>query len=229
MLYIWVKPNPIELQTIISTYSFLLGIVPVVFYVFFQKKINDKKLRVIVYLLLIGFTIDVFNARLNAERQPNFLSYNLFVLIETVLLYYFFSSILSLRFSKVTVYFFTACFMVVWTLFFRKFSTSNYVDAAVTFENITIIILSIIYFYEQINSPEPTIIYNQPRFWVVAAYLIYSAGTFFMFIYLDALKDADKEKSYEWNNAVSILKYLLITIAMFMKTDPPARKHFQLT
>lgn len=180
-------------------------------------------------LLIVGFSIDVFTTRLNAQGRPNFLPYNLFVLVETLFLYYFFFSILILRLSKLTVYLFTACFMVVWTLFFRKFSNSNYVDAAVTFENITIIILSIIYFYEQINNPEPSVIYNQPRFWVVAAYLIYSAGTFFLFIYVDALRDADKEKSYEWNDAVSILKYLLITIAMFMKTDPPARKHFQLT
>ena len=173
--------------------------------------------------------VDVFSIYLASHKKANFVPYNWFVLIETLLLYYFFNKTLLLTFTKRIVYFFSFCFPIIWFAYYRKLGTIGYVDTAVTYENISIIILTIFYFYEQINKAQSSVVYNQPSFWIVAAYLIYSAGTFFLFIYIDSLHRNDQQKYYVLNYLLLIFKFILLSIAMLMKNEPPARKNFQLT
>ncbi len=151
------------------------------------------------------------------------------VFAEALLLFFFFSKILQSTLARKTPLIFTILFLIIWAAYFRKLGTTDYVNNAVTFENISIIILSILYFFEQINQPEPEIIYNKTLFWVVVAYLIYSAGTFFLYIYLPYLSKEDQVKYYNLNYGLSIFKNTLLAFAFTMKGNEPSRKKFQLT
>ena len=166
---------------------------------------------------------------MQTQALPNFLPFNWFLLIETLTLYYFFHSIVSSSFAKYLIYIFSAGFLAIWINVYLKIGTGAFLDVCVALQNITIILLCIIYFYEQLKTPETLTIYNYPRFWVVTAYLLYSAGTFFLFLYIDSLHIGDQQRYYVLNYTFLFLKAILLSIAMFMKNNPPARKKFQLT
>lgn len=180
-------------------------------------------------LLLIGFIGDICSFYLEYRGQPNFNIFNWFLLIETIFLYYFFFNVLSSRLAGIIISIFTLGFLVIWLRLFIKVGAKAYLDIGVTFENISIIILSILYFYEQVNKPDSHLFYNQPDFWVVAAYLVYSAGTFFLFLYIDVLQRHDQPKYYVLHDIFKVLKSILLCIAMFMQKDQHIRNKFQIT
>jgi len=99
----------------------------------------------------------------------------------------------------------------------------------VTIENISIIILSIFYFYEQITVNFSREIYIKPRFWVVSAYMLYSAGTFFLFLFIGTVASNQQQNIYILNYAFLVIKSILLSIAMLMKNEPGIRKKFTLT
>jgi hypothetical protein len=108
-------------------------------------------------------------------------------------------------------------------VFFIQFGQTKNLEAIVPVEAITIIALSIYFFYEQLTSPDTPLVYMQARFWVVIGYLIYTAGTFFLTLYFDSLPRAVMKEYYVINNAFLIVKTILLSIAVFMKEDENQR------
>ncbi len=186
-------------------------------------------LRVIVFLLCVGLIVDTISYYLQLNKKDNFLVFNLFLLSEMSFLFYFFFHILKSRASKISISVFAAIFFGLWLNAFIKFGDSVYNDGGVTLENIFVIILAILYYFRQIVKPDSMEFYKQPRFWVVTAYMLYSAGTFFLFLYIDSFHNNEQQKYYTMNFLFVFIKILLLCIAMFMKSTPPPSQKFQLT
>ena len=128
--------------------------------------------------------------------------------------------------------FFSLIFLFVssWLYFFLKSGTVSYLEIPNAVEALTLICLSIFFFYEQLRKPDTAFLYTVPRFWLVSGYLIYIAGTFFLFLYMDYLS-LDEQKKYfiHLNSFFLILKSIMLSIGMLMKTKVTERTKFQLT
>lgn len=214
----------------IREYYFIFGLIPVIFYLFFRKRLSDKGLRVIILLLIIGFFADIYSVYLANHRSPNFKIFNWFILVETLLLLHYFYKILPLK-SHFKLFLSTA---IIYTLLFLKDyyfinGNRNYLDNIAAIENVIVIILSIVYFFKQISNPNNLDFQKYPQFWVVCAYLIYFSGTLFLFLYINTLPKAEQQNDYVLNYIFLIPKSLLLSIAMCMKNTFPQRKKFQLT
>ena len=194
-----------------------------------HKKHNDKRLRVIFILLIIGFTVDAYSKYLEYYQKENFIPFNIWVLLETMLLYFLFFKVLENSIFKKLIISLCVIFPMIWAIYFNKVGTEDYMDIVVTYQNVTIIAFSIFYFYEQIASSEPVVIYNKSIFWVVTSYLIYSAGTLFLFIYLRFFPDDEQIRLRTLNYLLNILKFVLLTVGMFMKDEQQGRKQFELS
>ena len=215
---------------LIREYYFIFGLIPVILYLYFRKRLIDKGLRVIILLLLFGFFADIYSLYLANHQRPNFKVFNWFTLVETLLLLHYFYKILPLK-SHFKLFLSTA---IIYTLLFLKDyyrinGNRNYLDNIAAIENVIVIILSIVYFFKQISNPDNLDFQKNPQFWVVCAYLIYSAGTFFLFLYISTLPLKDQQSDYILNYIFLIPKSMLLSIAMFMKNTFPQRKKFQLT
>jgi len=62
-------------------------------------------------------------------------------------------------------------------------------------------------------------IYSETMFWVVSAYFIYCAGTFFLFLYVGFLPKNEQESSYTLNSLLTITRTILLSIAL-ITNDP---------
>ena len=78
---------------------------------------------------------------------------------------------------------------------------------------------SIIYFYEQINSPKIILIYNSYSFWIVVGFVIYISGTLFLFLYTSDMKDRQKSPLWVLNTVFEIIKDICFSIAFFVANN----------
>lgn len=87
--------------------------------------------------------------------------------------------------------------------------------------------MCIYYFFDQLKQTNNLAIYTSINFWVIIAFLIYLSGTFFLYIYADAmLSDKVFLKIYLIiNSSFYILKNVLLAIAMLMKPNNTTHQH----
>jgi len=82
-----------------------------------------------------------------------------------------------------------------------------------TVEAVFIILFSILFFYEQLNNPEITFVYDTKDFWIVVAFLIYLSGTLFLYISTDILSTRQRNDVWNINQFANIIKNLLLGLA----------------
>lgn len=179
-------------------------------------------------MLTIGFACDLLSLYLQTQQKENFLAYNINILIEGGSLGIFFYQILYNRRIKQLLFVIGFGFISYWLYKFLTNGDSDYLNTCVTIENICILTFALYYYYEQIVKINTTSIYSQPRFWIVTAYLIFIAGTFFLLLYLPTFSLEDRGKYYVLNYVFLILRTVLLSFAMLMKTDKPPSKNNKL-
>ncbi|MBS1669468.1 MAG: hypothetical protein JST58_19000 [Bacteroidetes bacterium] len=105
------------------------------------------------------------------------------------------------------------CFIEIFLLIKIKANFDFWVALINTF---IIVSYSILYFYEQVNSTQETLIYESYKFWVVAGCIIYLSGTLFVFLYTSGTKDKDLNFLWGINVAFEMIKYILFSIAFII-------------
>ncbi|MDB5200276.1 MAG: hypothetical protein JWO92_2239 [Chitinophagaceae bacterium] len=88
--------------------------------------------------------------------------------------------------------------------------------------------MCIYYFFDQLKQPNTFLIYSSINFWIIISFLIYLSGTFFLYIYTDSMiKDKGFIRQYIIiNSSFIILKGILFSIAMLMKSNKPNNQTF---
>ena len=222
------KFNLYPLVNLIEKAIVFTEILPLIFYLTFKKRINDESLRVIFFMLCSGFLCDLLSLYLQTQQKENFLAFNINILIEGVSLGIFFYQILYNRRIKQLLFVIGFGLISYWLYEFLTTGDNDYLNTWVTIENICILAFALYYYYEQIVKINTTSIYSQPRFWIVTAYLIFIAGTFFLLLYLPTFSLEDRGKYYVLNNVFLILRTLLISFAMLIKNDHTSTKNNKL-
>jgi ABC-type dipeptide/oligopeptide/nickel transport system permease component len=111
---------------------------------------------------------------------------------------------------------------IIFRLFYRDKTEITFNSINVAILAIMVIVWSILFFYEQLTKPadgNQLFLYSSPSFWIVTAYFIYFAGTFFLFIYSQGKNiksDTEFENQYNLIHGVFVLiKNILLSMAMF--------------
>ncbi len=222
--YIWAKLLSINSTTHIFYLSSVLSqILPIFFFFFFRKRLKKKSIWVIFFLLIFSLFSASYSLYLYENGKPNFVSYNVTVLIESILLYYFFFIILNGKIIKRIVFLLIIIFVIFWLFFFTTLGVNVYYDYCSNIENVSILILISIYLFQQVVSINTPYIYRDPNFWVISAYFIYFSGIFFMYIYIDTLSLKEAANYYSLEYVFIIVRSLLLSTAMIIK---PVKDNF---
>ena len=157
-------------------------------------------------------------------HQNNSYLLNIQVLIETFLLYFYFYQILSNKVIRKFVSFCSIIFAVIWIISLSTKGIRINFDLNSNLQNISILILTLLYYYEQVVKINTPFIYKEPRFWIVSAYFIYFSGIFFLFIYIPTLTAKDLESNYQITYIFTFIRSILLSIAMIIK---PMKDNFR--
>ncbi|MGI8634590.1 MAG: hypothetical protein ACR2KZ_04220, partial [Segetibacter sp.] len=63
------------------------------------------------------------------------------------------------------------------------------------------------------------LIYNNIKFWTVAAFFVNAAGTFFLLLYIPTLPTRDQAAYYILSYIFTTIRTILLCIAMLMNND----------
>jgi hypothetical protein len=204
------------LQTI-SIYSPLLPIL-----VFLILKFNKKKrLKWVVFILLIlSVLVDILSFLLAQKSMSNLIVINVFTLVEGILLTYFFYFLFfTIKVLQKLTLALCLVFVITWVFLnvvSKKILTYDYISQAIEF--IILLFLCLLYFFQKTQVSDSQFIYNTYEFWLVSAFLIYCAGTFFSFFTPMNPSETNSDiVVFEYISRIgSIIKSILITIAFYL-------------
>lgn len=117
------------------------------------------------------------------------------------------------------------CF-TTFTIFYY-FSPKFYgVDSfSIGVETILILVFSFYFLYERINDPNTLFIYNDYRFWIVLAFMIYLSGSFFIYLFANQIPRKDLPQYWMFTDIFYTLKNILFSIGILVFAFQPKQKH----
>lgn len=150
------------------------------------------------------------------NRMNNIPIVYLLIWVETLVLIQYFRSITSRieRINKVWFFVFVYSIFSGILLLFENFHSFN--SMTQIFEAVLIFLLGVIYFREELKSPTVPFVYEEPDFWFGAGLLIYYGSTWLILVSIKFITLEHKDFVYIWDfqNVLSILKYIAITIGL---------------
>lgn len=144
-----------------------------------------------------------------------------FTIIEYSFICYFFL-LLSDKTAKKVIMFVWIGFIIFAILdLFLVNENQSFDSFAIGIESIIIILLCIYFLFLQIRGSNSLVIYSTFNFWVIITFLLYFSGTFFLYIFTEGMReDVEFQKLYFIINiSFNILKNILLSVAMYMKTN----------
>jgi hypothetical protein len=198
---------------------------------FFLKEKNTGKRLVFLYALfcIANTVLDIaFRYYFHAEQLLE-INQILYTPVEFIIFSLIFLQIFTTSINRNIVLTGIFVFLVSWLLLYVTVQQENFDSIAVALEEILLIAYSIRYYFERISKIDSIFLYATPEFWIVAAILIYSAATFFVYLYADSyMGTVDFKKQYDIIHLIaSILKNLLLTVALLTQSKKNLPNPFQ--
>jgi hypothetical protein len=216
-------PNTILkiLPNIASFSSFL----PLFFFFIFQRNNKSKELRVILFYFIYCAVNEIITYYLfKVLGLRPFFIYDIFAVVEFCLFSWFFYLIIySLKIKRLILPLIIIFCLFSLSLYILLPDSTSFSSSIAGVENVLIISMCIYYFFDQLKQSGTFAIYSTINFWIIISFLIYLAGTFFLYIYSESMiNDKAFIKQYIIiNSGFGILKNILLSIAMLMKPDKP--------
>jgi hypothetical protein len=200
-------------------------LLPLAFFLLYKLHSKEKSLRVIFYYIVYC----VLNEGLSYYFQKiHFVSYffiifELFTVVEFSLFCLFYYYVLPPGLMKrfiFPIWILFATFTGIDFFFVNKMSDFDSINIGV--ESILIILLCIYYLMVQLKGTQNLFVYSTTNFWIIITFLFYLSGTFFLYIMAEnMINDKAFRIQYDIINSVfNILKNILLSIALLMKSSP---------
>ncbi len=198
----------------------LTTLLPVILYFLLKRK--NKVLQVIVFFNSFYLAFDfIYYALRNFNRD--FSDYfNLFyVPLEYLIIYYCFKLLYKSKPLLSFLNYTFAIFLFFWIISSYFIPVSAFNSVLNGLESLIVIILTFLYFYEEIKNPQSLFIYSQAHFWAIIGFFLFFSGSFFVFLYKQAHKEEElflEQYSYI-HSSFFILRNLLFTVAQIVTPE----------
>lgn len=198
---------------------------PFIFCIYFLRKNTYRDLKVFfVYTALLSTSIVAI-----LTFRYIFKSYNLYILYDRIFLlgefglvsYYFSLNVVQEKIRK-TIQFLIFPFIIFSLYDYVSSINQNFTFYPIVLECLIFPIIIIIFLYEKMKYISKFPVYLLPGFWIAVAFLIYSTGNFFLFLFSKILLQ-NLENKILYNNIngfFTILKDILLCTAVVVAKKP---------
>ena len=188
-----------------------------------EKKVFFLYTLCIAILITTAFIIRyVYN-----NRETYYLVVRVYKVIEYSLIAYFFSLYIQNKFIKNILLYSTIAYLIFCVYSFINAKVPEMPFIPLTVEHILLLLFIIYYFFEVMQETVVDPIYQRAIFWISVAFIINSAGNFFLFLYSqNSFNDEIFKKQYTLiYTTVTVIKNLLLCLSIVIKekkdTLPP--------
>lgn len=201
------------LIAILALFALFTEILPIAFYLIFLKRNRGNGLWVIFLYCILSFLTEILGGGLKLKFM--FASFNIVQFTLFSLFFYF--SLQAKKFKYIPI----AGAVVFYVIAIRNFTTTTSFDSfSVSLASIFFIPYCILSLYEQIKDPSIVFVYNNKKFWIIIAFLIYFSATLFLDVNYSTLSPQQRSNYWFINNFFEILKNILFCVAFIMKEKP---------
>jgi len=191
------------------------GFIPVLAGIFNYKRL-DKLLKISIVYFVVSCTFDPIMwlmAKNGAKNNMPVIHVNILISL------FFFTYIYYCLFAKPVLKKFAIVVAITTFLLMAAFNSNIYVYPTVsnTALSISLIILSLIYFYQLLNPLEYIDIEKQGVFWINAGVLFYSAVNIFLFMLLTQIPVNDQHNYLIINSSTNIIANILFSVGLLCK------------
>ncbi len=188
---------------------------------FIRKNNLSKELKILWFLIICSIITEIAGLILAFVYIVNNAHiFNIYVIIETLLISSFYYFVIQNRIWKLICIFLAIMFSVfaIIQLFLNPVKTLN--NLTLTTESLMVIIFSVITFHYLIKYPKYKNILSTPIFWINSAFLLYFSGNLFLHLFSHFLTEYAQKAFLElwgFHSVFNIIFYTLISIG-FWKT-----------
>ncbi|MBS1599594.1 MAG: hypothetical protein JST75_15320 [Bacteroidetes bacterium] len=179
-----------------------------------MKKSSRALWVICIYSLLELFTDILGSTPWGIERR--FEIFGIFQIVEYAMFAYFFYLSIQGALARKLLVIISVLVLLALIFAFTKSKKEGFDSITASVVSIAIIVLSLIYFYEQISKPQNTYIYSSPNFWIVIALMVYMSSTLFLFIISNNLSVNEMKKYWAINNISSLVSNIIFCIAFLV-------------
>lgn len=199
------------------------------FFVFFKFCRNEKGLWVILlYTILNSLVSLIYNYYFNTLSTTINVRkafYSFLTLFEYfAFTYFFFLNIRNSSIRKFTIVV-SSCFLLFIIIYYFSAKFHRIDSVSIGVETILILIFSGYFLYEQLNNPDNLFIYNDYRFWIVLAFMIYLSGSLFIYLFANQISQADLPQYWMFTDIFYTLKNIFFSIGILVFALQPKQKH----
>lgn len=180
-------------------------------------------------LVIVGFTLlYIYNSPESYYRVVR-----IYLLLEFSLLVYLFSLYIKKIATKKIGIIILCCFLLfcIYDFYIEKAPGMPFLPASIA--HILLLIIIIYFFFETMQEVVPIPIYQKAIFWISVAFIVNSAGNFFLFLYSkNSYNDETFRRQYTIiYTTVTVIKNLLLCISIPIKDsvkDSPSNNNFEI-
>ncbi len=193
--------------------GYLAQLTPLILYFAFFTRIGRIAGIRVVFFYVFASCVSLF--LMGALKKYDIIIISVFEIIEFVFFSIFFFLFLdNIKFKRfIVVVSSLNLFLGIFLFLSHKESFDFWAPLTTA---ILIVIYSILFFYEQVNSSSTLIVYQSYKFWVVVGCIIYISGTLFLFLYTSDLKDKQNSALWIINIAFEIIKNVCFSVAFIV-------------
>jgi hypothetical protein len=178
----------------------------------FLRHTKRKELWVIFIYSIYSFLNDIILFNL-ANKVTSRLLLSTYTLVEFFLFSFFIWLIIDSRQFKKVIAAVSTLFIIFICYYFFTTKWNFFDSVPVACESILIFTFSLYYLFEQINKPRVLFIYNTSMFWIILGFLVYLAGSFFIYTFAYNLDRNDRVKFWFIPFIFNTIKNIFFSIA----------------
>jgi len=206
-------------KTIDDLFVYLRLITDVLIICFFFSKriaISQKGFLLIAFYCIYDLVFYIIDSYILLPKDLVAIFYSSFTFIEYLTMAYFIWLFINNQIFKKFI-FITSIAFVITLIIYLFFAEAKHIDSIpIGLETVLILIFTFYYLYEQMNNVENDFLYTQFSFWAITGFMVYLAGSFFIYVFAEQI---DKQIIFQYwflTNAFYTLKNILILIGLLL-------------
>lgn len=211
----------IYIETIAKFSLFL----PICIFLFFTK--SKEKYRWFLFFYIFLFFSEQIASVLNKHINGIFDWVTLLSLpIQITVLFFFFKETIKSTFHIKVIAALSFIFLLIWIV--KNWNSGEFNSTIKVSSSIVVIISCLLYYYGELKRLDSFFVYTKPEFWGVTAIFIFTAGTFFVFLFRQQSLDIDRTfyNQYVYIHAfLFITRNLLLSVSFLLKSKTHVLSH----
>jgi len=184
-----------------------------------EKKIFFIYTILIAILVIVGFSL----LYINKSPEKYYLVVRTYVILEFTLLTYLFHLYIKNNFLRKLILYSPIIFILFCIFVFSREKIPGMPFLPISVAHITLLCLILYYLFEVMQETVLEPIYQKAIFWISVAFIINSAGNFFLFLYSKNSFNDDPNFKRQYTiiyTTVTVIKNMLLCISILIKETP---------